>query len=461
MAEELIASQISIYSDNPLLSQDDRSGWLVISSSPTQLCCIDTPELIVGRFFQTCDLEITEKMFESIDHNLPKEDYVKISRQHFKIIKKRGDSAAVLEDLSMNGTWVDGVPVGRGNRIILKHCSIISILDPDVDCFRYLDRDTINQTYPECAERNYLVAELLGSGHTSVVHLAYKPVDGRIKCFALKMIKAKKPFDRVLKNAQEEMKIMTRLSHPCILKFQEMFLSPDQINIVMEYAAGGELFTVVRDKYLGNHLTERLSKVYFYQIVHCVHHLHKNQVCHRDLKLENILMSSGKKLTTMKVVDFGFSKSWKKIHDPLVSYVGTPVYMAPEVIMLQSVSGVDKDRDCYSYKIDCWALGVILYTMLSGRRPFLDEPELSAKVRTGEFRPMTGGEWRTVSTEAKHLVKNLLRVDPDQRFSTQQVLDHSWFTNDEAAVNMARKIMFGNNSEEDYYKTVAHVVEEE
>ena len=89
-------------------------------------------------------------------------------------------------------------------------------------------------------------------------------------------------------------------------------------------------------------------------------------------------------------------------------------------------------------------LGVILYTMLSGKRPFTSGPDLQARIMSGRYRPMDGKEWVSISKAAKHLVKKLLEVDPDARLSTMQILDHPWFVGDEGSVNYAKRIMFGS-----------------
>merc|ERR1719234_2567416 len=110
----------------------------------------------------TCDLFIDQNMFDEFGDHFEDEDFVRISRKHFSIEKKAGDKCAVLTDLSMYGTFVHGVRVGKGRQIILEHCSIISLLGNNCEVFRYIDRDTMEDLYPSHLTDKYIVGEILG-----------------------------------------------------------------------------------------------------------------------------------------------------------------------------------------------------------------------------------------------------------------------------------------------------------
>ena len=371
----------------------------------------------------------------------------------------------------MNGTWVDGVKVGRGNlffvvvhamvfvfidtflgrQMLLNHCSLISLLLPECECFRYLDRAIMEAAFPFCLRKNYIVGEELGRGTTSVVRVGYKMLDeGKHEKFALKIVKLKEVNSKYSLPADNkvEVKIMTNLNHPGILKLIEV-IEDQNIVIVMEYAAGGELFHLIKEDYEDKRLSEHLTKIQFYQIVHCVRYLHKNQVCHRDLKLENILLLTNSDMSPLKVADFGLSKSGSGFTDSLRSYVGTPVYMAPEISRLEENRSLEAP---YTPKVDCWSLGVILYAMLSGKRPFSTGSDLNSRIMSGRYRPMVGPQWESISRNAKDLIKRLLEVDPEARWSTDQVLGHPWFVEDEGAVSLARSIMFGDDEDKENFK---------
>ena len=447
--DSAVSKVLEVQTPSSSQREDSRWGWLVSAGKPTKIYCLNSP-ITVGRDIDTCNLYIDPEFFSSLDPNIPSAEYVKISRHHFTLEKRPGDSKAVLRDLSRNGTWVDGVRVGENYNMILNHCSVISVHDNLDECFTYLDKAEMEKQFPECVENNYLVAGILGDGQTSVVRLAYKVVGRKLKTFALKMIKFQRDtYSQVLRDASAEVRVMKRLHHPCILKFVETVMAKQHIIVVMEHAAGGELFNYVLNNYELDNLSEEVTKIYFYQIVHCIKYLHSRAVCHRDLKLENILLTNKKDYSVIKVADFGFSKSFRLAQDQLVSYVGTPVYMAPEVLRLEHKA--EERRTPYSPKVDCWSLGVVLFTMLSGRRPFVAGPEMKSKILSGQFHQMRGREWDKVSARAKNLVKCLLEVDPLVRFSTEEILEHPWIAQDEAVINFSNNLMFGELEEEEYY----------
>ena len=210
--------------------------------------------------------------------------------------------------------------------------------------------------------------------------------------------------------------------------------------IVMEYAPGGELFDdVVRESERDSRMNEVTAKLGFYQICHTIAHLHEGNVCHRDLKLENILLMSSSQDSLIKITDFGLSKQFNSV-EMLETFVGTPVYMAPEIFAL---TGSLFDKQSYTCKSDCWSLGVVLYILLSGTQPFRDSDAdaLKRKIMKGQYQPMIGGRWEAISEDAKNLVSQLLVVDPKSRLSAENILQHSWFSNDVATVTQARLVM--------------------
>ncbi|KAK6128676.1 hypothetical protein DH2020_037588 [Rehmannia glutinosa] len=149
-------------------------------------------------------------------------------------------------------------------------------------------------------------------------------------------------FYKIDENVQREIINHRSLRHPNIVRFKEVLLTPTHLAIVMEYASGGELF-------------ERISNAGRFN--------ENEQICHRDLKLENTLLD-GSPAPRLKICDFGYSKS-SLLHSQPKSTVGTPAYIAPEVL----------HRKEYDGKIaDVWSCGVTLYVMLVGSYPF-EDPE--------------------------------------------------------------------------------------
>jgi len=171
------------------------------------------------------------------------------------------------------------------------------------------------------------------------------------------------------------------------------------------------------------------------QILRGIAHLHENRIIHRDLKPENLLLSSKDLDAVIKITDFGLSKIFKA-GEPELGYnaVGTPGYIAPEVLNLLDTG------DPYSKEIDLWAVGVILYILLSGFPPFHgdDEEEIYDKITAGDW-VFLAPYWDPVSKEAKDLIEKLLDLDPKKRLTAAQALAHPWIahyeTNSEAHLN--------------------------
>ncbi|KAL5668429.1 hypothetical protein ACJX0J_020650, partial [Zea mays] len=148
------------------------------------------------------------------------------------------------------------------------------------------------------------------------------------------------------------------LRHPNIIRFKEVVLTPTHLAIVMEYAAGGELFDRICS---AGRFSEDEARYFFQQLICGVSYCHFMQICHRDLKLENTLLD-GSPAPRLKICDFGYSKS-SLLHSKPKSTVGTPAYIAPEVLSRREYDGK---------MADVWSCGVTLYVMLVGAYPFED-----------------------------------------------------------------------------------------
>ncbi|KAG8641027.1 hypothetical protein MANES_13G096300v8 [Manihot esculenta] len=201
----------------------------------------------------------------------------------------------------------------------------------------------------------YEVLKDIGSGNFGVAKLVKDKWSGEL-C-AVKYIERGSKIDE---HVQREIMNHRSLKHPNIIRFKEVFLTPTHLAIVMEYAAGGELFERICN---AGRFSEDETRFFFQQLISGVSYCHSMQICHRDLKMENTLLD-GSTSPRLKICDFGYSKS-SVLHSQPKSTVGTPAYIAPEVL----------SRKEYDGKIaDVWSCGVTLYVMLVGAYPF-EDPE--------------------------------------------------------------------------------------
>jgi len=201
------------------------------------------------------------------------------------------------------------------------------------------------------------------------------------------------------------------LNHPAIVKVCETFDAPFKFHIVMELVVGGSLRELL-SKQPSPGLGEVTCRDLFEQICDGVHFCHVRNIVHRDLKLENILLESS--TGSAKIIDFGFAVQLRSVDQRLRVFCGTPSYMAPELVMGKEYSG---------FCTDMWALGVVLFAMLSGRLPFegQTESQLYAKIRRGSFRFPDG-----VSELPRRVVAGILRIDAAGRPTAAQALQHRW-----------------------------------
>jgi serine/threonine protein kinase len=201
----------------------------------------------------------------------------------------------------------------------------------------------------------YELVKDIGSGNFGVARLMRDKLTREL--VAVKYIERGEKIDE---NVQREIINHRSLRHPNIVRFKEVMLTPTHLAIVMEYAAGGELFERICN---AGRFSEDEARFFFQQLISGVSYCHSMQICHRDLKLENTLLD-GSPAPRLKICDFGYSKS-SLLHSQPKSTVGTPAYIAPEVLSKKEYDG----------KIaDVWSCGVTLYVMLVGAYPF-EDPE--------------------------------------------------------------------------------------
>jgi len=185
-----------------------------------------------------------------------------------------------------------------------------------------------------------------------------------------------------------------------------------QYLLVLEMMKGGELFDRIVEK---TYYRVNDAKQCAINLLKAVAFLHERHVCHRDLKPENLLLKDSSSENEVKIADFGFSK---RSTERMSTQCGTPGYVAPEILEYKD----------YGLAVDIWSAGVVLYTLLAGYPPFLenDQKELFRKIKSGAFE-FHDIYWCDVPDEPKDLISKMLTVSPDLRISAEEALMHPWF----------------------------------
>ena len=188
------------------------------------------------------------------------------------------------------------------------------------------------ETFPSELTSSYTVSQMLGRGACGEVRLGFRIPD--LKRVAIKIIKKRtcSTISTMSNNNEGEMneiKILKSVSHPNIIKLEEVIDTKDFLYIILELAEGGELFDKINNN---KRLSETEAKLYFYQMASAISYLHSKNICHRDLKPENILLcSQDDQNPVIKITDMGLSKL-VDLGSILKTMCGTPQYIAPEII---------------------------------------------------------------------------------------------------------------------------------
>lgn len=240
--------------------------------------------------------------------------------------------------------------------------------------------------------------------------------------FAVKIIKReglKASDDEAVMN---EVAVVQSLDHPHIMHFVNFFEEPDYFFLVMELMAGGDVFDWIVER---THYTELDARDLIKILLKAVEYMHSRGVAHRDLKPQNLLLTSKEDNAHIKLCDFGFSR---RVHTPqsLIIRCGTPTYVSPEIL-----KNVPHDQST-----DMWSIGVILYVLLVGYPPFMEDSqtELFRKIRAGDY-DFPEENWKHVSDEAKDLIRKLLIVDPLERLTAGGALRQPWIMETEDSLS--------------------------
>mmetsp|Transcript_2317 Transcript_2317/g.6216 ORF Transcript_2317/g.6216 Transcript_2317/m.6216 type:complete len:524 (+) Transcript_2317:557-2128(+) len=240
---------------------------------------------------------------------------------------------------------------------------------------------------------------------------------GKRKKFACKCVMLRND-PKYISKLQEEVNVLRELrGHDNVIRLYDVFCVDNELFIITELGRGGDLFHLltthpkhgVTEAYAAKTVSEMLSAVAF---------LHSRSICHRDLKLENWVLESGKDVwSSLKLIDFGLSTHYRA-GERLTRVVGSSYYVAPEVL-----------KKSYTEACDLWSLGVIVYMLLSGAPPFYgkNDEAIKASIVQGEYT-FPHELFRDVSDEAMAFVSTLLSYNIEYRYTAAQALTHPWLS---------------------------------
>jgi calcium-dependent protein kinase len=262
---------------------------------------------------------------------------------------------------------------------------------------------------------DYQFGNTLGSGTYGTVIKVKHIQSGDIRAMK-KIPKSSLTTDERARKMVNDILILKKLNHPNILKIFEFYQDTHFYYITMEFCQGGELFERM---HANSHLCENEAANAIRQVLEVINYSNEQNVSHRDLKPENIMIdtkSTGSSSYIVKIIDWGCAAQYVP-GKFMTALVGTPYYIAPEVINRK-----------YTEKCDVWSIGAILYQLLSGDPPFNAESvdELLSTIRNAKSIEFRGTVWKEVSDDAKNFIRLLMDPDTTKRITAADALKHKW-----------------------------------
>ncbi|KAJ7587086.1 CAMK/RAD53 protein kinase [Mycena floridula] len=360
---------------------------------------------------------------------------LKISNNHCTIVWDNDEQnpTVVIHDKSTNGTFINGVKIGRdksralrdGNEVAFG-TAIPQIERPNED-YRFIYRYVAGGRPSTGMFAVYDITAELGRGSFATVYKVVHHVTGEY--YAAKMIHEPRRAGRTdqsvraaATNFGREIRIMESLDHPNICQLKEVFYETEgDLGLILEYVQGGDLLEYIIKSEVG--LSEAMGQHITYQICDALSYIHQLGVAHRDLKPENVLLTKDDP-PIVKVADFGLAKVADNA-TMLRTMCGTPSYLAPEVV--DSLPNVG-----YDHLVDSWSVGTIVFSMLTNMTPFqVDQSlDIANQIRTRTI------DWEHIGHLSLHIqtfIRSLLEIAPTRRMTLTGALTHPWLAEYAAA----------------------------
>ncbi|XP_020573156.1 serine/threonine-protein kinase ATG1c-like isoform X2 [Phalaenopsis equestris] len=259
---------------------------------------------------------------------------------------------------------------------------------------------------------DYIFGRQIGSGSFSVVWLARHRVHGVE--VAIKEIVMERLSKKLQESLLSEIVILKRIKHPNIIAMHDIIKASGRIYLILEYCRGGDL-----SLYLQRHgrVSEATAKHFMQQLASGLQVLHDNNLIHRDLKPQNLLLSTTDDNSVLKIADFGFARSLQPL-GLAETLCGSPLYMAPEIMQLQK----------YDAKADLWSVGAILFQLVTGRTPFTGNTQIQLLQNIMKSNDLHFPPDSIFSDYCIDLCKRLLRRNPVERLTFEEFFNHQFLS---------------------------------
>ncbi|XP_057511828.1 serine/threonine-protein kinase ATG1c-like [Actinidia eriantha] len=261
---------------------------------------------------------------------------------------------------------------------------------------------------------DYVVGQQIGAGSFSVVwHARHKVHDTEV---AIKEIVTGRLNKKLHESLMSEIVILKQINHPNIIRLHDIIEETGRIHLVLEFCRGGDLSMYIQQRQ--GRVPEATAKYFMQQLAAGLQILRENNLIHRDLKPQNLLLSTNSDNAVLKIADFGFARSLQP-RGLAETLCGSPLYMAPEIMQLQK----------YDAKADLWSVGAILFQLVTGRTPFTGNNQIQLlqnimKSTELQFPP----EKKNLNPDCIDLCRKLLRRNPVERLTFEEFFNHPFLS---------------------------------